>query len=110
MWIKFFLKGVAFVANEACETSNRIINLQARDKNKIIGSYKKSANIASLHDKLFDRPIISIKDAANMMDVTFPTANNICIKLAKLGILKEVTGKARNKMFVYKDYLDMLKE
>jgi len=44
-----------------------------------------------------------------MMDVTFPTANDMCMKLINLDILKEITGKARSRMFAYKNYLDILK-
>lgn len=109
-WIKFFLQGIATVALEACETSNKIISLRNTDKNKIIEAYKKTSKVTILHEKLFDRPIVSIKDIAKIINITFPTANDICIKLVKLDILKEVTGKERNKLFAYKNYLTILKQ
>jgi len=109
-WIKFFLKGVVSVAGEACNASHEIVSLQTRDKEKINCSYKKSSKITALHDKLFNRPIVSVKDVSSMMDVTFPTANDICMKLVELGILKEITGKERSRMFAYKNYLDILKK
>jgi len=108
-WMKFFLKGVLYVADEACETSHKIISLQAEDKTRINKAYRKSSKLVSMHEKLFDRPIISVKDIAKMMDVTFPTANDMCMKLINLDILKEITGKARSRMFAYKNYLDILK-
>lgn len=109
-WIKFFLRGVTSVALEACDTSNRIISLKNKDKDKIADAYKETSKAAVFHERLFDRPIVSIKDIAKIMDTTFPTANDICLKLVKTDILKEITGKERNKMFAYKNYLDILKQ
>jgi Fic family protein len=109
-WIKFFLKGVADVALEACETSNKIVSLKDSDRYKIIKAYKESSKAAIFHEMLFDRPIVSITDIAKIMNTTFPTASDICIKLAKLNILKEITGRERNKLFAYKSYLDLLKQ
>ena len=109
-WIKFFLKGIIYVADEAAETSHKIINLQNEDKARINKTYKKSSKTTLLHEVLFDRPIISVKDIVKMMNVTFPTADDICMKLVKLNILKEITGKERNRMFAYKNYLDILKQ
>ena len=109
-WIKFFLKGVIYVAGEAAKASHKIIDLQAEDKTKINRAYKRSSKIIILHDRLFDRPVISINDIAEILAVTFPTANGICMKLIKLDILREITGQARSKMFAYKSYLDILKQ
>ena len=109
-WIKFFLLGVATVAEEACDTSNKIIRLKNKDKDKIIDIYKETSKVAVFHERLFDRPIISINDVRKIMNTTFPTANNICAKLVKMNILKEITGKERNKLFAYKNYLDILKQ
>ena len=109
-WIKFFLRGVASVALEACDTSNKIISLKNNDQDKIADAYKETSKAALFHERLFDRPIVSIKDIAKIMDTTFPTANDICRKLVKSDILKEITGKERNKLFAYKKYLDILKQ
>ena len=109
-WIKFFLQGVATVAEEASDTSNKIISLKNRDKDKIADTYKETSKVAVFHERLFDRPIISITDITAIMDTTFPTANDICRKLVKMDILKEITGKDRNKLFAYKNYLDLLKQ
>ena len=109
-WIKFFLKGVANVAEEACKTSNKIIDLKKKDKNKIIESYKETSKVVIFHEKLFDRPVVSVNDIAKIMNTTFPTAADICKKLIELDILEEITGKERNKLFAYKKYLDILKQ
>jgi Fic family protein len=109
-WIRFFLEGVAGVAEEACKVSNKIVSLKNKDKNRIIENYKETSKASIFYEKLFDRPIISINDISRIMNTTFPTADDICKKLVKLDILKEITGKERNKLFVYKQYLDILKK
>ena len=110
LWIKFFLKGVALVAEEACAASHKIIELKNNDRLRIEKAYKKAVNITCLHEKLFDRPIVSIKDITKIMDTTYPTANNMCARLMELGILREITKRERNRLFAYKNYLDILKQ
>lgn len=109
LWIKFFLRGVKEVAEEACQASYKIIGLRDSDRKKIAEVYKESSKAVLFHEKMFTRPIVSIKDIADLMNTTFPTANDVCNKLIKLGMLKEITGKERNKLFAYKSYLDILK-
>ncbi len=109
-WITFFLQGIANVAEEACRTSGKIINLKDKDRKKIIEAYAETSKAALFHEKLFDKPIVSIKDISKIMNTTFPTANDICNKLVKIDVLKELTGKERNRLFAYKDYLDILKK
>jgi len=109
-WVNFFLRGVASVAEEACGTSNKIIDLKNKDKNKIIKTCKETSKAAVFYEKIFDKPIVSINDVMKIMNTTFPTATDICKKLIRLDVLKEITGKERNKLFAYKKYLDILKE
>jgi len=109
-WIKFFLQGVANVADEVCKTSNSILRLKVKDKKKILTVYKETSMAAIFYEKLFDKPIVSIKDIAKIMNTTFPTASDVCMKLTKIDILNEITGKERNKLFAYKEYLDILKQ
>lgn len=109
-WIKFFLKGIATVAEEAARTSNKIISLKEKDKKRVITAYNESSKTASFYEKLFDKPIVSITDIAKISNTTFPTASDMCNKLLKIDILKEITGNERNKMFAYKNYLDILKQ
>ena len=109
-WVNFFLRGVASVAREACRTSSKIIDLKNKDKNKILKACKETSKAAVFYEKIFDRPIVSINDVMKIMNTTFPTATDICKKLIRLDVLKEITGKERNKLFAYKKYLDILKK
>lgn len=109
-WINFFLKGVAQTSEQACDTANKILTLQKQDKEKIRLKISRISKAETLLDILFDRPIVSIKDIVKLLDVTFPTANTLAKTFSKLGIFKEITGRQRNRMYAYKQYLDLLKE
>ena len=75
-WVKFFLRGIAGVAEEASRTSNKIIDLKNKDKDKIIKNYKETSKVAIFHEKIFNRPIVSINDVAKIMNTSFPTASS----------------------------------
>lgn len=109
-WVKFFLKGVEQTSEQACNTANKILILQKRDKEIIRLKIYHSSKAETLLDILFDRPILSIKDIVKLLQVTFPTANVLAENLSRLGILKEITGRQRNRMYAYSQYLDLLKE
>ena len=109
-WVKFFLKGIQQTSEQACSTANKILTLQMRDREKIRTKISRSSKAESLMDVLFERPIVSIKDIVKLLSVTFPTANSLAKTFSILGIFKEITGRQRNRMYAYKQYLDILKE
>jgi len=109
-WTKFFLKGIIVVAEEACRASRKIIAIKAQDKARLCETHRETSNVVAFHDRLFNRPIVSISDIAMIMNTTFPTASSIGIKMVEAGILNEISGKERNRLFAYKAYLDILKE
>ncbi|MDG5816599.1 helix-turn-helix domain-containing protein [Chitinispirillales bacterium ANBcel5] len=60
--------------------------------------------------RLYQRPTVSINDAAQFLDITHQTANTLIQKLVELEIVQESTGYARNRLFVFKPYLDLFME
>lgn len=109
-WIKFFLKGIEQTSEQACDTANKILDIRTQDRNKIRTRINRSSKVEALLDILFDRPIVSIKDIVKLLNVTFPTANNLAGIFTRIGIFKEITGRQRNRMFAYSQYLNLLKE
>ncbi len=109
-WLKFFLKGIAETSLLATEAARRIIDLQAEHRNLVHQKSGGSPNTLPLLDKLYDRPVISVKDIERMINVTYPTANVLTKKFVDLGLLVEMTGKERNRMYAYKSFLDILNE
>ncbi len=109
-WIQFFLKGVIETANQAIETAQTILQLFAEDRKNIEAIGKSSASMLIVYSYLQKHPITDAKKVVEHCQVTLPTANKSLHHLVELGIVKEITGKIRNKIYVYHKYLDVLSE
>jgi len=109
-WCEFFLDGVKKTATQASADAKRIIDLLEHDRTRInvIGRASKSALM--IHDYLLKKPFLSITKAAKALKLSVPTTTNAVQKLVEIGLLKELTGHARNRLFSYTDYLAILTE
>ncbi len=107
-WLKFFLRGVADVSREATETARAIVSLRETDRNKIINELGRVAgNALKVHEALFRFPLVSVNPIAEMLGVSFTSANRLIDRLAELEILFEATGNARNRVFRYQNYINI---
>ncbi len=107
-WCAFFLDGVTETATQAARDAKAIIDLLERDRVRI-GQIGKAANSAlKIHSYLLRRPYLSITKAAAALDISVPSMTNTVRKLTEIGLLKELTGQSRNRIFAYKSYLDIL--
>ena len=110
-WLLFYLEGVRIVAADAYEVANRLNKLFRDDRELISGAAKNRANSAlRIHETLMERPLLSLSDACEKSQVTFRTASKAMEILSQLSIAKEVTGRVRNRIFVYRNYVDILNE
>ena len=107
-WIEFFLIGVADTANEATETARQLMTLFESDQQKINSLGRAAPSTLRVHQLLQRSPIISIVPASKDLGVTHPTVMKAIKHLEKLGIVHEITGKKRGRLFAYKSYLDIL--
>lgn len=108
-WVKFFLNGVIETALKGKETFRDIIELRQRYEQKIMTLGKKTKTGNSFLLQLFSEPITSAKKTAKKLGIGFPAANRLVGDFARLGILKEITGYSRNRLFALSDYLDLFK-
>jgi Fic family protein len=108
-WLRFFLTGVAEVAREAEQTARQIIELRERLRDTA-QSTDMSLNTLRLLDHLFQQPVINVKEAQRRLGVSFPAANGMINDLQKAGVLTEVTGGRRNRMFRFGPYLDLFSD
>lgn len=105
-WLKFFLRGVGAVSQEAIETARRIFALRDEHRQAINGNMGASAG-SGLHllDYLYEQPIISVRLVEQHLKSSFVTANKLVEQFIKLGILTETTGRQRNRRYAYAPYL-----
>ena len=110
-WLKFFLRGVADVSREATETARAIVNLRETDRDKIINELGRVAgNALKVHELLFRFPLVSVNPVADMLEVSFTSANRLVERLVDIGVLVEATGNARNRVFQYQNYINIFSD
>jgi len=105
-WLKFFLRGVYEISKQSTEAAQKILALQERDRARIA----HSPNGLKLLNHLFMNPLITTHEIRRLTGISHATAGRLVKQMIKLGILNEITGYARNRKFLYKDYFDILKE
>lgn len=106
-WIKFFLKGVASVSDEATVTAKNILSLQ-RKCELIIAKYNNNA-ANRLLNHLFETPIITKSDAEKYLNLSAPTAGKIVDRFCDDGILTDITPeKKRYKQYMFAEYINLL--
>lgn len=109
-WLEFFLTGVLETAEQATTSAKAILKLFDKDRAKIETLGRPAGTALRVHQHLQTRPIVSVATAAKAMDVTEPTVRSSLAHLEKLKIVKEMTGRQRNRLFVYDKYLNILDE
>ena len=107
-WIKFFLTGVVETANQATDTAQAVIKLFNIDRLIIEKSGRSTATVLTLHTYLQRNPISNTTKMKKTCGLVLPSIIRALKTLEELGIVKEITGKERHKVFVYKEYLDIL--
>jgi Fic family protein len=108
-WILFFLRGVAEQATDAIRRTEKLLALQQKYSRKLQAA-RASALPLRLLDELFKHPVLNISQAARVLKVTARAAGHNVEKLVKAGILTEVTGRERNRMFVARKILHIAEE
>jgi Fic family protein len=107
-WCEFFLDGVTETATQAAEDAKKIIELLDKDRVRIGQIGKAAPTALKVHSYLVKKPYLSLTKAAKELDISVPTITNTVAKLEEIGVLKELTGQARNRLFAYTNYLDIL--
>ena len=110
-WHAFYLEGVRATAESAVAASRRMADLFASDRTAIERHAGRRAGSAlRVHEALQARPILSLSTGSAATTLAFPTAAAAMQLLVAQGIARELTGKARNRLFVYDGYLSILNE
>jgi Fic family protein len=110
-WIDFFLTGVIETARQASNTARQIIAMRELHRNQLIKSRQGSAlNALTILESLYRQPFTSVQNAQVLLDVSYPTANDAIHQLRSLGVIDEITGQKRNRLFVYQHYLNLFRD
>lgn len=108
-WLRFFLTGVAQTAEEATVTARAILNLREEHRG-VVQDRIGGVNGLRLLDLLFERPLVHVNLVKDKLGVAFVTANKLVEQLEGLGIVDEITGRKRDRIFSYTPYVALFRD
>ena len=109
-WVCFFLEAVHAAAEDAVESIHQLSSLHESNLSLLPKTNRSVDHTRRLFDYLEQHPIIDIKRTAAALDVSYNTISSAIRKLVDCGILYETTNAARNRVFAYQQYLDILRK
>jgi Fic family protein len=113
-WVDFFLEGAYFTATTAVQTVQRLTTLfnddMCRVPQQVDGSAATVRSALAVLAVLRDRPLCTLKEMANRSKLSIPTVTKAVQTLVETGLVHELTGQRRNRIFAYTAYLDILNE
>jgi Fic family protein len=109
-WLEFFLIGVYTSAKQAMQTAQHINGLFEKDLEKIASLGRARFSCEQTLEYMKRLPQVTVPLLSKALQMTAPTARSALNHMASLGILEEITGKKRDKVYVYRTYLDILEE
>lgn len=107
-WLRFFFTGVLETAQQAAETAQIILRKFEEDRLKIEILGRRAGSAHRVHQLIQKQPVISVPSAVKALGVTAPTVRSAVKNLEKLRILREITGKQRDRVYVYDPYMKIL--
>ena len=110
-WLLFFLRGVTEVSEEATRTAREILQLRERHRVAITERMGRAAGSGhKVLEYLYARPVVTVGDVERITGTSYQASNRLVARLAKLGILREITGHARNRRFRYEPYVALFSD
>lgn len=109
-WLDFFLTGVAETANQVVETSAAISALFETNSAKIATLKRASASAKKAHEILQNKAIISVTNAAELLGTSAPTARAALNNLKTLGIVKDISGTGKERLYIYAELVALLEK
>ncbi len=107
-WLRFFLHGVAQTADQACDTAAKLLELFRADRERIQSLGKAAGTATQVHMHIQMNPIISIRAIASAINKTVPAVTSSLQNMQELGIVSEITGRKRSRVFVYQGCIDLI--
>ncbi|OGU80524.1 MAG: cell filamentation protein Fic [Stygiobacter sp. RIFOXYC12_FULL_38_8] len=110
-WIKFFLSAVIETAQNGIDTFQKILKLRNEIEDKRIVTLGRKLPMAkNVINYLYKNPLIQVSYVVDELKISKQTANTIINDFVRLGILKEVTGLKKNRMYLFEEYVELFKK
>lgn len=106
-FVKLFLTGILEISEDAIKTATKIQDLKEKQQKQINENFRNITAATKLLDNLYETPFIKVNAVAKLLNTSYPAANNLVEKFEDLGILVEITGQKRNRVYNNKNYIDI---
>jgi Fic family protein len=107
-WLAFFLEGTESTAKQAADTAVELIRLFEADRKRIQSIGRPALSALRVHEYMQKKPLINIGLASRILNLSVPTVSGALARLEGLGIVRETTGRERDRIFAYSRYLDIV--
>lgn len=108
-WFKFFLVGMIETAKKGIATFDGILQLQKQNEIKIQNLGSRAANAQKITNELYQRPIVNAERVSEISEISMPSAYKLIADLEEMGILIEITGGQRRRLYVFDNYLKLFR-
>jgi Fic family protein len=108
-WFKFFLVGVIETAKSSTTTFDRILKLKSQVEAQLRTLGSRTANAQKVMIYLYQRPVVNAAKVGEVAGVSPASAYKLIADLERFGILKEITGARRGKIYMFDAYLSLFK-
>lgn len=111
-WLIFFLYGVKETAENSIQVFKDIIVLKEKIEREVLPHFttRRQGNAQTLMQHLYQNPVVNIKMVAELLDIKTNTASMLVTDLVKHGVLQDLTGKRRNRIFWFKEYITIFSQ
>lgn len=110
-WLIFFLHGVEETARASIDVFRQILALKERIEREVLPrfSHRRQENAQKLMRSLYAQPVTDVKAVKRLLSTTTNTAATLINDMVDHGVLLELTGQRRNRLFIFRDYLELFR-
>ncbi len=104
-WVRFFLQGLAETATKGREVFQQVLLLRTEAEHAVLTLGKRAVSARQLLNHLYRKPLVSAADVEAALSISTPTANAMIREFERLGLLEEITGQQRGRLYAFERYL-----
>lgn len=106
-WVRFFLAGVAETATKGRDVFRQILSLRTEVEQAVLDLGKRAQTARAALNVLYKTPLVSSADLERALEISTPTANTLIRELIRVGVLAEITGQRRGRIYTFDRYLKL---
>ena len=109
-WLDFFAEAIIVTTTQAVDAARQLVDLTNEDRDRISGLGRAATSTLRIHRAMMGRPITSSGWLVGKTGITPATVNKCLGHLERLGIVRELTSRKRNRVFSYAGYLEIMNQ